>query len=164
MIRFASILGFMLCVVGAGPLDQLDRLAGTWNMQGTFLTTPYSAAGTAAGTTSCAWSNDRRFMICQQSVTLSDKADHDVTVYSYDDAKQAYRFYNIHAGDSTSATITVNGDTVTYPFTFTDGGQTVQIQTVNVWKGSTFYNWRTEYSTDNGATWTPMASGISQKT
>jgi hypothetical protein len=164
MIRFASILGLMLCVVGAGPLDQLDRLAGTWSTQGTFLTTPYSTAGTAAGTASCAWSNDRQFMICQQNVTLSGKTDHDVTIYAYDESKQAYRFYNIHAGDSTSTTITVNGDTVTYPFTFTDGGQSVQIRTINAWKGSSYYDWRTEYSNDNGATWTPMASGTSQKT
>ncbi|HEY3675301.1 MAG TPA: hypothetical protein VGK84_04870 [Candidatus Tumulicola sp.] len=164
MIRFVSILGLMLCVVGAGPLDQLDRFAGTWQTQGTFLTTPYSTAGTAAGTSSCAWSNDRQFMICQQNVTLSGKTDHDVTVYSYDDAKQAYRFYNVHAADSTATSITVNGDTITYPFSFTgDGGQTVEIRTTNVWKGSTFYDWRTEYSTDNGATWTPMASGTSQK-
>ena len=79
MSRFASMLGLMLCVVGAGPLDQLDRLAGTWNMQGAFLTTPYSTAGPATATTTCAWSSDRLFMICQQHVTRSGKTDGDVT-------------------------------------------------------------------------------------
>jgi hypothetical protein len=164
MNRFIAIVWLMVCVVGAGPLDQLDRLAGTWNMQGAFLRTPYSTAGPATATTTCAWSTDRLFMICQQHVTRSGKTDGDVTVYSYDDAKQEYKFYNIHSADSTSATILINGDTITYPFAFTDGGQTVQIRTINAFKGTTFYNWRTEYSTDNGTTWIPMASGTSQKT
>jgi hypothetical protein len=153
----------LLFAVGAGPIDQLDRFAGTWQTQGTFVDTAYSKAATASGTTTCAWSMDRAFMICQQSVAVGGKSDHDVAIYSYDDATSAYRFYNVHAGSSTSATITIAGEMVTYPFSFTDKGKTVSIRTLNVWKNPNAYDWRSEFSTDDGKTWTLMASGTSTR-
>jgi hypothetical protein len=147
----------------AAPIDALDRFAGTWQSQGKFLDTPYSQPGTSSATTTCAWSSDRVFMICQQVVTMQGKRDDDLGIYSYDDASGAYHFYNVHPGRTTSTAITVNGNTITYPFTFTEKGQNVTIRTLNVWKSTSLYTWRTDYSTDGGATWTLMASGTSQK-
>ncbi len=61
-------------------------------------------------------------------------------------------------------TITIEGDTITYPVTFKDSaGQDVTIRTVNVFENPTLYRWRTEYSNDAGKTWIPMASGTSQR-
>lgn len=161
-MRYAVfILAFAL--LAAGPIDQLDRFSGTWHGQGTFVETPYSTAGTSSATTICSWSADHLFMICQQSATLAGKRDDDVAIYSYDDAAGAYRFFNIRPSRITSLTITVDGNTVTYPSTFTDKGKNVTVRTLNVWKNSNFYTWRTEYTTDGGATWTLMASGTSQR-
>jgi hypothetical protein len=92
MNRITIALVLALCAIGAAPIDQLDRFAGTWQTQGTFLATPYSKAATASGTTTCAWSNDHLFMICQQTVTLGETLDHDVTIYSYDETAKAYHF------------------------------------------------------------------------
>jgi hypothetical protein len=103
-------------------------------------------------------------MICQQSNVLGGKPDHNVAIYTYDEGPQVYRFYNVHAGNSASGTIAIVGDTVTYPFSFNDGGKTVDILTTNVWKSPTEYAWRTEYSIDGKKTWTLMASGTSTKT
>ncbi|HLX26469.1 MAG TPA: hypothetical protein VKR05_05705 [Candidatus Cybelea sp.] len=161
MRYFVTCLALVL--LGAGPIDQLDRFSGTWHSQGTFNETPYSTAGTSSATTICNWSADHLFMICPQSVTLAGKRDDDVAIYSYDDAAGAYRFFNVRPGRITSTTITVNGNTVTYPFTFTDTGKNVTIRTLNVWKTADLYTWRTEYTIDGGATWTLMASGTSQK-
>lgn len=151
------------CAATAGPLDELNRFAGTWQSQGTFVDGPYQKAGTATATTTCAWSIDGQFMICQQSVTLNGRHDTDLGIYTYDAAGSAYRFYNVHASRTTSATIAVNGDTIAYPFTFNDNGKSVTIRTMNVWKSPTMYTWRTEFSTDGGATWALMGSGVSQK-
>lgn len=151
------------CVAGAAPLDELNRFTGTWQSQGTFVDSPYQRAGTATATTTCAWSIDGRFMICQQSVNLNGVHDSDLGIYTYDPAASAYRFYNVHAARSTSATITVDGDTIAYPYTFNDNGKNVTIRTLNVWKNPSMYTWRTEYSTDGGATWGLMGSGVSQK-
>lgn len=157
----ALAFGFLVC--GAAPLDALDRFAGTWQSQGTFVDTPYSAAGTASGTTTCTWSSDHIFMICQQVAMLGGKRDDDVAIYSYDDASSAYRFYNVHASRVTSSVITVNGNTVAYPFTFDDKGKSVTIRTLNVWDNPNLYDWRTEYSADGGKTWTLMAKGTSRR-
>ena len=159
---FAAVaFGFILC--GAAPLDALDRFAGTWQSQGTFVDTAYSSAGSASGTTTCAWSGDHMFMICQQVATLNGKRDDDVAIYSYDDSSNAYRFYNVHATQVTSSVITVNGNTVVYPFTFVDKGKSVTIRTLNIWDNPKFYTWRTVYSTDGGTTWTLMANGTSRR-
>jgi hypothetical protein len=150
--------------VAAGPVDQLDRFAGTWQTQGTFVDTPYSTAGAATGTATCAWATDHQYMICQQNNVLGGKQDDDVAIYSYDEAAQAYKFYSIRPSRSTTATITIDKDSVTYPFSFTNNGETVSIRTLNTFTSPDFYNWRSEYSTDLGKTWTLMASGTSQRT
>ena len=147
----------------AAPIDYLDRFTGTWQSQGVFVSTPYSAAGDATATTTCAWSGDHLFMICQQAVTMAGKRDDDLGIYTYDEIASAYRFYNVHTSRTTSMTITIDGNTIAYPFSFTDKDKNVTIRTMNVWKNATMYTWRTEYSTDGGATWTLMASGTSQK-
>ncbi|MGB8518702.1 MAG: hypothetical protein WCD38_00895, partial [Candidatus Tumulicola sp.] len=77
----------LLCVsVGAGArpgaLDLLDKLAGTWQSSGTFVDSAYSKAGTATGTTTCAWSRDRYFLLCQQTVLINEKPDHGVAIYT----------------------------------------------------------------------------------
>lgn len=148
---------------GAAPLDELDRFTGTWQSQGTFVNTPYSKAHSATGTTTCAWSDDHTFMICQQRVSDSGDLETDVAVYTYDDAAKVYRFSNIQRQHTTSLTITITGNTVTYPLTFVDNGKNVSIRTLNIWESPTLYRWRTEYSLDDGATWKLMASGTSQR-
>ena len=147
----------------AAPLDELNRFAGTWQSQGSFVDTPYSKAGDASATTTCEWSIDRSFMICQQRVIMNGKPDDDIAIYTYDQAAQAYHFYNVRPTQSTSITITIAGDTITYPFSFTDQGKTVMVRTLNLWKNPSLYTWRTEYSLDGGATWKLMASGTSRK-
>ena len=158
-----AVLSLALALCAAAPIDQLDRFSGTWHGQGTFVETPYSTAGTSSATTICAWAADHLFMICQQSVTLAGKRDDDVAIYSYDDAAGAFNFFNIRPTRITSTTIKVDGNTITYPFSFTDKGKNVTIRTLNVWKNANFYTWRTEYTTNGGASWTLMASGTSQK-
>jgi hypothetical protein len=151
------------CRALCAPLDELDRFVGTWQSQGTFVDGPYSKAGPATATTTCAWSNNHVFMICQQSVQMNGVNDDDLGIYTYDQAGSVYRFYNVHANRTTSTNVTVDGSTIAYPYSFTDKGANVTIRTLNVWANPNLYNWRTEYSTDGGKTWTLMASGASQK-
>ncbi|MGB8910036.1 MAG: DUF1579 family protein [Candidatus Cybelea sp.] len=147
----------------AAPLDELDRFAGTWQSSGTFVDGPYSKAGTTTATTTCAWSTGRAFMICQQSVSMDGKMTYGLGVYTYDETASAYRFYNVQTGQTTSSTITVAGNTITYPFSFTDNGKNVAIRTLNVWDSPSVYRWRSEYSTDGGMNWKLMGSGSSQR-
>ncbi|HET6275950.1 MAG TPA: hypothetical protein VFE16_08500 [Candidatus Cybelea sp.] len=154
---------FVPGAASAAPIDQLNRLVGTWQSTGTFVDTPYQKAGTATATTTCAWSNDHGFMICQQSVMMNGTPDSDLGIYTYDPTANVYRFDNVHASRTTSSTILVDDKSITYPFSFTDNGKSVVIRTLNVWQSASAYTWRTEFSTDNGATWTLMGSGKSEK-
>lgn len=147
----------------AAPIDELNRFAGTWHSQGTFVENPYQKAGSATATTTCAWSIDHNFMICQQSVTMNGTPDSDLGIYSYDPVGNVYHFYNVRASRTTSSTILVDGNTITYPFSFNDNGKNVTIRTLNVWQSADAYTWRTEYSTDGGTTWALMASGKSER-
>jgi len=151
-------------VSAAGPIDSLDRLAGTWKSHETFVDSPYGKAGTADATTTCVWSNGRTFLICQQSVTMSGTTNEDIALYTYDPDAKVYRFFNVRPSNVTALTITIEGDTITYPVTIKDSaGQDVAIRTVNVFENAALYRTRVEYSNDAGKTWTPMASGTSQR-
>ena len=147
----------------AAPLDELNRFVGTWQSQGTFVDSPYQKAGSATATTTCAWSSDHVFLICQQSVVMEGKADSDLGIYTYDATQNTYRFYSLRTGQVTASAITIDGNTVTYPISFNDKGKAVTIRTLNIFDSPTLYHWRTEYSADGGTSWTPMASGVSKK-
>ncbi len=140
-----------------------DRFAGTWQSHGTFVNGPYSKASTSTATTTCAWSTGHTFMICQQSVSTDGKVSDDLGIYTYDGAARAYRFYNVETARTTASTITVAGNTITYPFSFTDKGKKVAIRTLNIWDSPSLYRWRAEYSTDGGTSWQVMGSGSSQR-
>ena len=174
MIKRRSIFTAALVLAGAGviliplraaaaPVDTLDRFAGTWHSQGTFVDSPYQKAGSASGTTTCAWSNDHVFMICQQISSLNGMHDSDVAIFTYDDGSKSYRFYSVRPGGTDSVAITVDPKTITYPGSFTDRGKKVMIRTVNSWDNPSLYHWRAEYSTDGGTTWKLMGSGSSQR-
>ncbi|MBV9233203.1 MAG: hypothetical protein JO030_04110 [Candidatus Eremiobacteraeota bacterium] len=167
MNRNAFVAVLFLCALpaaaGAGGLDELNRFAGTWDAPGTLLTTPYSTAGRADAVNICGWSTDHVFMICQQRISTGGKLSHVVSIYTYDETTNQYHFFNVHRNGAASTTITVGADTITYTDTFTDNGKNVTIRTLNVWENRDRYRWRTEYSTDGGATWSLMASGISQR-
>ena len=156
----------LLCAtVGANArpaaLDLLDKLVGAWQSSGTFVDSAYSKAGTATANTSCAWSADRYFLICQQTVFVNAKPTHDVAIYTYDDATQAYKFYNAGIDRVGSAALSVDATTITYNGSFDDGAKHVLTRTSNVWESPYAYAWRAEYSLDGGVHWTLMGSGRS---
>jgi hypothetical protein len=148
----------------ATGLAALERFQGTWNGQGSFVTTPYSRAATAHVVTTCAWSGDKLFMICQQVVALDGKSDDDVSIYSYDAKKDTYHFFNVGVSRANSVAISVAGDTVTYSSSFTDRSINVLTRTLNTWDRPGHYLWRSEYSIDAGKTWVLMASGDATRT
>lgn len=144
-------------------LAQLDRLAGTWDSPGTFVNSAYSKAGIARATTTCGWSDDRIFLICQQSVVMNGKPGHDVAIYTYDPAAKTYRFYNIGVASSSGTPIGVTKDAITYSGSFNDGDKHVLTRTLNLWSSPQRYAWRAEYSLDGGTSWTLMGSGTATR-
>jgi hypothetical protein len=143
---------------------QLDRLIGTWQSTGTFVDSAYSKAGPASAKTTCAWSGDGFFLICQQDVVMSGTPEHNVAIYTYDAAAQKYHFYNVGISRANSTDITVSDTAITYSQGFTDGAKHVLTRTLNVWDSPASYSWRAEYSFDGGAHWTLIGSGKTTRT
>lgn len=146
-----------------GGAEELQRFSGTWTSSGALLDTPYSKAGAATGTTTCAWSDDRLFMICQQRVSINGTLTRALSVYTYDAAQRQYHFYHMSSSGGSDSSIAVEDNRITYSDSFTDKGARITIRTLNVWETANFYRWQTDYSNNGGATWVPMASGTSQR-
>ena len=165
MRKSAIALAIGFAFTGAAPrpaaLDALDRFVGTWQSTGTFVNSAYSNPKTVTATTTCAWSNDRVFLICQQSVLADGKPIEAVAIYTYDDAAHKYHFYTVGTGRANGTDLSVKPDTIEYDDSFTDGSKKVLSRTLNVWESPQRYTWRAEYSLDGGATWTLMGSGLS---
>lgn len=147
----------------AGGLAALNRLVGTWSGSGTFVDSAYSKAGSANATTTCAWSADGQFLICQQSAMANGKTDDDVAIYTYDAAAAKYHFYNVGVSRANGTELAVDPKTITYADSFRDGAKQVTTRTLNVWVTPQHYTWRAEYSLDGGASWTLMGSGSSSR-
>lgn len=169
-VLFASFAGIAGAATGAGTagidgdrVEQLGRLVGTWDGPGRFVDTAYSHAGTASAVTTCAWSNDHVFVICQQRVVLNGKTTSDVAVYTYDAAAKTYHFYTIGVASANGTKLNVDANTMTYTDTFTDGTKRVATRTLNIWENPARYAWRSEFSLDGGTTWTLMGSGTASK-
>lgn len=171
MIRAAAAAAFLAVALPALPasaqgtvvpdpaLGQLDRLVGTWDAPGTFVDSAYSKAGTARATTTCAWSGDHVFLICQQQVTTQAGTDDDVALYTYDPAGKTFRFYHVSRTSTSGSTIAVTPSEIVYSGSFADGDKQVTTRTLNVWQSPQHYTWRAEYSLDGGKSWVLMGSG-----
>jgi Protein of unknown function (DUF1579) len=143
---------------------QLDRLLGSWRSPGTFVDSAYSKAATADATTTCAWSDGRFYLICQQTVVMGGKTTHGIAIYTYDPDTKKYRFYNVDVARANGTDISVTPTSITYSGEFTDEGKHVLTRTLNVWETPQRYTWRSEYSLDEGKTWVLMGSGVSTRT
>jgi hypothetical protein len=148
----------------AAPVDAMGRFVGTWESAGTFTDSAYSKAGSVSGSTTCGWSIDHDFLICQQRVVLGKTEQHGIAIYTYDPAAEKYRFYNVGATQVGSTAIAVDPTTITYTDTYSDGGKTVTNRTLNVWDDPDHYHFSTEYSLDGGAHCTTILSGTAHRT
>jgi hypothetical protein len=142
--------------------DGLERLEGNWNATATGLDTPYSKAGSTSVKTSCAWTEGRDFLICQQTLAASAEISHAVSIYTYDAAAAKYHFYAAQVKGIADVGITVDSTGIMYTNTFSDGGKSVTVRTLNVWDDPDHYRFWTEFTTD-GQHWVKMLTGSSQR-
>jgi len=162
----------LLCISSLGILaadttlgaDVLSRwVGGKWAGSGQFVDSDYSKANKASATTTCAWSPDHVFVICDQDIIFGGKPMHDLSIYTFDFKSNRFYFYGISLGDekprSTALDISENGNRWTYSSTDDIKGKAVQFRTTNQFHGNDHIEWWTEYSVDGGKTWTKTGGG-----
>ena len=144
--------------------DVLNRwVGGKWPLDGKMLDTDYSKATTVTGVSTCGWSPDHVFMICDQSIMEDGKPSRDLSVYVFDNENSTFHFFGLSpSGErprSSDVTISADGARWEY-FTKTEiKGKPVQFRTINEFRNADHIDWWSEYSTDGGAHWVKMGGG-----
>jgi hypothetical protein len=142
-------------------LERLGAYLGEWDGTGTMKATPYSQAGTVSAKTTCEWSPNHDFFVCDQLTQTPDGPGADLSVYTYDPTSGAYVFYELSraGGRVRQPHLSIRDSTWTYEGSFTDrNGKHVKTRTVNVWTSPTVVTYTVEYSTD-GTHWVEMGAG-----
>jgi hypothetical protein len=148
--------------------DVLGRwVGGKWVGDAHFLDTEYSKASTGGAVTSCAWSPDHIFVVCDQDVKDNGKGMRFLSVYSFDPATSAYHFFGLspeadrpRTGD---VSISENGTHWEYLTKTTVADKPVWFRTTNQFKGTDQVDWWSEYSKDEGTSWVKTGGGAEKR-
>ncbi len=154
----------LLAADSALPADVLNRwVGGKWVSSGTFVDSPYSSANKASATTKCAWSPDHVFVICDQDIVFGGQPMRNLSIYTFASRTGKFYFYGISLGEekarSTNLDISDGGERWVYSSTDEIKGKVVQFRTTNQFHGNDQVEWWTDFSTDDGKTWTKTGEG-----
>jgi hypothetical protein len=142
----------------------LERwVGGKWVGEGSMVDSDFSKAMKVSGVTTCGWSPDHVFVICDQAVTVDAKPGRELSIYGYDPEAGKFHFYGTSPSDdkarSMELVVLENGSRLEYRNTDEIKGKPVRFRTVNVFRDDDHAEWWTEYSTDDGQHWTRMGQG-----
>ena len=148
--------------------EMLGRwVGGKWVGDAHFVDSEYSKAGTGGGVSTCAWPPDHVFVVCDQDVKDNGKAMRFLSVYSFDPANGSYHFFGLSPeGDRPRAgdvSITAEGTHWEYLTKTTIKEKPVWFRTTNQFKGADQVDWWSEYSTDEGKSWTRTGGGTEKR-
>jgi len=144
--------------------DILNRwVGGKWVGDGQFVDSAYSKANKSSATSTCAWSPDHIFVICDQDINFGGMPLRDLSIYTFAPKTGKFYFYGVSLGQEmprhTGLDITDNGGRWVYSSTDDIKGKSVQFRTTNQFHGNDTVEWWSEYSSDGGKTWTKTGSG-----
>jgi hypothetical protein len=167
LLRLILVAGLSLPLVAAdspASADALNRwVGGKWVSSGQFADSAYSKASTASATTKCAWSPDHIFVICDQDIVFGGQPMHDLSIYTFAPKTSKYYFYGVSLGEekprTTALEVGDKGNRWVYSSTNDIQGKSVQFRTTNQFHGNDSVEWWSEFSTDDGKTWTKTGSG-----
>lgn len=146
---------------GADVLNQW--VGGKWVGSGQFVDSDFSKANKSSAVTTCAWSPDHIFVICDQDINFGGTPMRDLSVYAFASKTNKFYFYGISLGQEqprhTSLEISDNGQRWVYSSSDDIKGKTVEFRTVNQFHGHDAVEWQSEFSTDGGKTWTKTGEG-----
>jgi hypothetical protein len=123
----------------------------------------YSKAMPVSGVTTCAWSPNHVFVVCDQDLLTDGKPGRDLSVYAFDAEKNTYHMFGMspsaESARVTELSISSDQNRWEYLGNAKIGGKSVQFRTVNVFHDADHVAWSSEFSNDNGAHWVRMGEG-----
>jgi hypothetical protein len=146
------------------PAARLDRwVGGKWVSTGQFFDSAYSHSNKASAVTKCAWSPDHVFVVCDQDINFGGTPLRDLSVYTFAPKTNKFYFYGVSLGEETprhtALEVAENGELWVYLSTSEISGKNVQFRTTNQFHGNDAVEWRSEFSADDGKTWTKTGEG-----
>jgi hypothetical protein len=148
--------------------EVLNRwVGGKWVGDAHSVDTDYSKAGTGGGVSTCAWSPDHIFVVCDQDVKDNGTAMRFLSIYSFDPKNSAHHFYGLSPDGSRprNGDVSISSDGTHWEYlTKTEiKDKPVWFRTTNQFKGDDQVDWWSEYSTDEGQHWTKTGWGVEKR-
>src|SRR5437764_1983246 len=161
-----TLLPILLCVILAPSLfaaeetagDVLNRwVGGKWVGDGHLVDSAYSKAAKVSGVTTCAWSPNHVFLVCDQDVTFNGAPMRDLSIYVFDPKANAFHFYQVtpEGGQPHATSLQISSDGTKWIYLGSGdmgGGKKVQFRTSNQFHGNDQVDWWSESSGDDGKT------------
>src|SRR5271165_2388254 len=168
LARLLFVLGLcsvaMIAADARPGADVLNRwVGGKWVGDAHFLDTDYSKAGTGGGVSTCAWSPDHIFVVCDQDVKDNGRSMRFLSIYAFDPQTTTHHFYGLSPDSDRPRTgdlfISADGTRWEYLTKTTIKDKPVWFRTTNQFHGNDHVDWWSEFSTDGGKTWTKTGEG-----
>jgi hypothetical protein len=133
------------------PGNPVAAFLGHWQGGGTFFYTKLSKAGKVESKGDCKWSPQKRYMICEHTITDSRGTRGQLTVFAAKVKPDEVRYATLNDADAPSSGIAFVHDNVwTFSSENTRDGVTTTIRTTNTFESDKEL-FRVEYSEDHGA-------------
>jgi hypothetical protein len=138
-------------------IEKIAAYAGTWHVHLEYVATKYSKARVDDSTLRNDCRRSGGYFSCNQYVNGTSVV---LLTFTYDAAHALYHSYQIppDGGAPHEGSLTIAGDTWTFPWTDKDGGATVYFRVVNVFSDPDTIRFRQEFSSD-GEHWTVSGTG-----
>lgn len=162
----AAAASLQLNALQAAPADpqaatkKLAVFLGKWQTEATI------NGEKASSELDCRWSPKNNFLVCEQTVSLpGGQQQKQLTVYAYNakDGNYTFSTFSNPGEKPSSGSVVINGNVWTYAFSFSADGKTTLIKTINEFTAPGAENFKTEVSTDGGATWKIILQGIGRR-
>ena len=154
----------LLAVDTTPPAARLNRwVGGKWTSTGQFFDSAYSHSNKTSAVTKCVWSPDHIFVVCDQDIDFGGTPLRNLSVYAFAPKTSKFYFYGVSLGEETprhtALDVAENGELWVYSSTDEIKGKSVQFRTTNQFHGNDKVEWWSEFSTDDGKTWTKTGEG-----
>ena len=162
------ILTSALVAADKPTADVLNRwVGGRWVSDAHFVDTEYSKARTGSSVTTCAWSPEHVFVVCDQAVTDAGEAQAFLSIYAFDPKTSTYHFFGLspEGGSARLGDVTISNDGAHWEYLMKTEikDKPVWFRTINQFKGNDQVDWWSEYSTDAGQHWTKTGGGLEKR-
>ena len=166
-MKATSAITFLLCAMCLAATDKPKSdvlgiwVGGSWPLEGKMLDTEHSKAATLTGSSSCAWSPEHVFVVCDEIVYVNGNPERNLGVYSFDKANDIYHYVELTPQGTRPIVndLVISDDGKRWEYRGTSSAKGVRYRTVNLHQDADHIEWWSEYSTDEGQHWTRMGGG-----